>query len=341
MKKAILTSCLALLVFGSVSQAAAERPYMGVRLDSAPLPDLLTKHLGLDSGQGIRISNVNVGSPADRAGLERDDIIVAFQDEEVTSLEEFVNAVREAGVATEVSLEVIHLGQSKTLQFELELMPNDVQWKYPPEPEVVTSWQPGKFFKIGPEGQEWVEISPDRMPEFDLDVKKFFQETYTYQHSTDGEQYTITIEGNPNDEDTEVVVQAGDAEYRTSVNEIDALPEKYRGPAREAVEEARKAFRTRTRFRHTLRLPEPPRPDFYQYFRAIPRPDMERWSEQKDRAFEKLQGQIERLQQRMKELEEHNREMLDKLLEKWDAGKDKEEKPEKPASTEPESERPI
>ena len=341
MKKAIVLSCLALLVLGSVSQAGTQRPYMGVRLDPAPLPELLTKHLGLDAGQGIRISNVNVGSPADRAGLERDDIIVAFQDEEVTSLEEFVDAVRNAGVETEVSLEVIHLGQSKTLQFELGPMPKDVEWEYPPEPEVVTSWQPGKFFKIGPEGQEWVEIPLDRMPEFDLDVKKFFKETYTYHHSTDSEQYTITIEGNPNDEDTEVIVQAGDAEYRASVNEIDSLPEKYRGPARKAVEDARKAFRTRTRFRHTLRLPEPPRPDFYQYFRAIPRLDMERWSEQKDQAFDKLQEQIEHLQKRMKELEEHNREMLDKLLEKWDTRKDKGEKPENPAPPEPGSEQAI
>lgn len=341
MKKATVLSCLALLVLGSVSRAGTQRPYMGVRLDPAPLPELLTKHLGLDPGQGIRISNVNVGSPADRAGLERDDIIVAFQDEEVTSLEEFVDAVREAGVETEVSLEVIHLGQPKTLRFELEPMPTDVQWKYPPEPEVVTSWQPGKFFKIGPEGQEWVEIPLDRMPEFDLDVKKFFKETYTYHHSTDGEQYTITIEGNPSDEDAEVIVQAGDAEYRTSVNEIDALPEKYRGPAREAVENARKAFQARTRFGHTLRLPKPPRPDIYQYFRAIPRLDIERWSEQKDRAFEKLQEQIERLQQRMKELEEQNREMLDKLLEEWDTRKDKEEKPEKPAPSEPGSEQAI
>ncbi len=341
MKKVILQSCLVLLVFGSVSQAGAERPYMGVRLDPVPLPELLTKHLGLDPGQGIRISNVNVGSPADRAGLGRDDIIVAFQDEEVTSLEEFVDAVRSAGVETEVSLEVIHLGQSKMLRFELVPMPDDVEWKYPPEPEVVTSWQPGKFFKIGPEGQEWVEIPLDRMPEFDLDVKKFFRDTYTYHHRYDGEQYTITIEGNPNNEDAEVIVQADDTEHRASVKEIDALPEKYRGPAREAVEDARKAFQARNRFGHTLRLPKPPQPDIYQYFRSIPRPDIDRWLDQKDRVVEELQDQIERLQQRMKELEEQNRKALDKLLDEWGTRKDKEEKPEKPAPSEPSPEQAI
>jgi len=341
MKKTIVLSCLVLLVLGSVSQAGVQRPYIGVRLDPAPLPELLTKHLGLDPGEGIRISNVNVGSPADRAGLERDDIIVAFQDEEVASLEEFVKAVREAGIETEVSLEVIHLGQSKTLRLELQPMPDDVEWKYPPEPEVVTSWQPGKFFRIGPEGQEWVEIPLDRMPEFDLDVKKFFRDTYTYHHRYDGEQYTITIEGNPNDEDAEVIVEADDAEHRASVKEIDTLPEKYRGPAREAVEDARKAFQARNRFGHTLRLPKPPQPDIYQYFRRLPRPDMERWSEQKDLVLDKLQEQIERLQQRMKEMEEQNRETLDKLLDELGTRKDKEEKPEKPAPTEPGSERAI
>lgn len=341
MKRVILQSCLILLVLGSVSPAGAERPHMGVRLDPAPLPELLTKHLGLDPGQGIRISNVNVGSPADRAGLERDDIIVAFQNEKVTSLAEFVDDVRSAGIETEVSLEVIHMGQAKTLRLKLEPMPNDVEWKYPPEPEVVTSWQPGKFFKIGPEGEDWVEVPLDRMPEFDLDVKRFFRDTYTYHHRYDGEQYTITVEGNPTNGDAEVIVEADDNEYRASVKEIDTLPEKYRGPAREAVEDARKAFQARNRFGHTLRLPKPPQPDVYQYFRNLPRPDIDRWLDQKDRTLERLQDQIERLQQRMKDLEEQNRKALEKLLDELGSRREKEPKSEEPASTEPGSERAI
>ena len=64
-------------------------------------------------------------------------------------------------------------------------------------------------------------------------------------------------------------------------------------------------------------MPEAFGPDARRkFFQSIPRPDMDRLSEQKDLALEKLQGQMERLQQRMKEMEEHNRELLDKLLQK-------------------------
>jgi len=341
--RAILLTCAALLVFGSLSDAEVERPYLGVRLDAAPLPELLTKHLGLDSGQGIRISNVTIGSPADKAGIERDDIIIAFGGRKIMGNEQLVDAVGKAGIGSEVALEVIHLGQRQTLQLTLEPMRgDDVQWKYPPEPEVITSWQPGKIFKIGPDGREWLEIPFDKMPEFDVDVQRFFKKVHTYHHSTDGEEYTITIEGDPRDEDSQVIVQVDGTEHRTTVGKLDVLPEKYREPAREGVENARKGVKKDIEVRGRFRIPEPPRPEVYRkYLDALPRPDMERFSEQKDRALEKLQEQIERLQRRMQELEEQHKEMFDKMLERLEMKKERPGRPEKPAPPEPESKQAI
>jgi S1-C subfamily serine protease len=81
-KKTALISFMVLLFVAATPsaelKAAETRPYMGVWLDTSPLPDLLIKHLGLSPSQGIRITNVHRDSPADRAGLERDDIIIAF-----------------------------------------------------------------------------------------------------------------------------------------------------------------------------------------------------------------------------------------------------------------------
>jgi hypothetical protein len=48
---------------------------------------------------------------------------------------------------------------------------------------------------------------------------------------------------------------------------------------------------------------------------------MDRLSEQKDLAMEKLRGQMEQLQQHMKDLEERNREMIEKLLQRSEAKK--------------------
>lgn len=339
----LLLGCLVVWVLGSASYAQGERGYMGVELDSAPLPELVTKHLGLDAGQGVRIKNIIIGSPADRAGLERDDIITVFQGKKVTNVEQVVEGVRGENPGKEVSLEVIHLGQRKTLQLKLETPRDNTELKYPPEPEAMTTWRPGKIFKIGPDGEKWMEIPFDKLPQSDVDVKRFFKERRVIRHKSDGEDYTITIEGDPQDENSTVIVDANETECRTTVGKLDAIPEKYRDSAREAIENARKDVKRDVVIEKRFRLPEPPRPELYQrFFRSIPRPDMERFSERADQALEKLQEQMERLQQRMQALEERNREMLDRLLERRDTRKQKEQAPEKPSSpAEPEDEQAI
>jgi len=313
-REVVFGSCAALLLFGSMSLAGQPRPYIGVDLDGEPLPELLTKHLRLDPGQGVRINNIMMGSPADKAGLERDDLIVAFQGKKVTDQEQFINAVRQMGVGTEVTVEVIHLGEHKTVRSKLGAVPESVEWKYPPEPDVVTSWRPGKIFKIGPDGQNMIEIPLDKIPDGNFDLKSFFKQSYTSHHTSDGEDYTITIDGDPADKDSRVIVRAGDKEYSTSAGNLEALPEKYRGPAKETLEDARTSLKADIRIRG-FGLPEAFGPEARRkFFQSIPRPDMDRLSEQKDRALERLQEQMEGLQQRMKEMEEHNRQMLDKLL---------------------------
>ena len=340
-RSALLFGCVVLWMVGSASLAQDQRALMGVELDSAPLSNLLTKHLGLEVGQGVRIRNIILDSPADKAGLERDDIITIFQGKKVTGVEQVVEGVHGVSVGDEVSLEVIHLGQRKALKLKLEASRENPKLKYPPEPEAMTTWRPGKVFKIGPDGQEWMEIPFDKMPDFDVDVNRFFKELHTYHHSVDGEDFTITIEGDPKDEASAVIVQAGGEEHRTTVGKIDALPEKYRDEAREAVENARRNVKKDVVIQRKFRLPEPPRPEMYQkYFRSI-RPDMERFSEQKDRALEKLQEQMERLQERMQALEERNREMLDRLLDRKGAPKEKAPNSEKPSPAEPDNDQAI
>jgi hypothetical protein len=335
-KEVVLWSCAALLILGSMSRAQDERPYLGLSMDSAPLPALLTKHLRLDAGQGIRVNNIVSGSPADKAGLERDDLIVALQGQKATDLEQLTEAVHKAGVGTEISLDMIHLGQPKTVRLKTEPVRAEVQWKYTAEAEVALSWRPGKLFKSGPNGQGWIEMSFDNIPDVNVDVKKFFKEIHAYHHVTDGEQYTITIEGDPADKDSRIVVHAGAKEYGTPVDKIDALPEKYREPAREALDNARKSSKEQDSIGSKIRLPELPGPDVYlKYFNdAVPRPDLDRLSQQKDMALEKLEGQIERLQQQMRAMEERNREMLDRLLEKKETKKNKNPDPEKATPSE-------
>jgi hypothetical protein len=312
-KSIIMTIMLVLFWTGTGLAADTDsndvRPYIGVMLDAAPLPDLLVKHLNLAPGQGIRIANIHRGSPADKAGLERDDIIIGFQGKDVEDQQKFVDDVHKAGIGAEVSLEIIHLGKRKTLTLKLEGLKGDFDLKYPPEPQIVQSWRPGKIFRLRPGDNDWMEVFRDNMPsDFDTNIKKFFNELYTYKHS-DGEDYTITIEGNPNDDDTTISVSVGDTEYKTTLKEIDKLPEKYRKPAEQAVKDAREAAKTRG-FYHEF---DPQLFNWRPYLDRI-RPDINRPFAPFGRGsemFDRIEKQMKELQKRLDKLEKQQEKMSD------------------------------
>ena len=323
----ILLSCAAVLILAAGSRAEDKQPFLGVLLDETPLPELLTKHLRLEPGQGLRVVNISAGSTAERIGLDRDDIVVAFQGQKVTDLDEFIAAMKKAGVGTKVSLELIHLGQRKTAEFQLEPL-GKMEWKYPLEPEAGFVSRPGRIFKIGPDGKQF-EISLDQLPDLgNFDIRQYFMTKYTYKFTVDGEDCTVTIEGSPSEENTKVTVQAGGAEHSATVAQIDKLPEKYRGPAKQAVESAKTDFRF-SRFQ----LPEMPAPQVYNdLIHKLPQIDVQRLSEEKDRTIEKLREEMEQLQQRMRQLEE-------RLLNRRDNAEPKSDKTG-PSASSPNQEKP-
>ena len=298
-------------------KAAETHPYMGVWLDTSPLPDLLVKHLGLSPDQGIRITNVHRDSPADKAGLERDDIIISFEGEKVMSSEsrEFIDDVRKAGIGTEVSLELIHLGQRKTVRLKLEPFKGEREFKYTPEPEIFQSWRPGKMFRLKPGGKDWIEIELP-FPEKSLEM-------YAYHHSDDGKEYTIIIEGNPDDEDTKITVQIGDEEYKTTISDIDKLPKNYRNAAREALKNSRKYSRQRKQARirkfslPPVRLPDELLGRFKDSYRFPVTPDVPPFGPG-DRMLDKIEKQMRKLQERIEELEKRLGEAPERFLDKPD-----------------------
>jgi hypothetical protein len=295
---------------GTVSLGQGPRGFMGVQLDPTPLPELLTKHLGLKANQGIRILNISKDGPADKVGLDRDDIIVRFQGKEVGDADAFVSAVRELPLRSRVTLEVIQRGQHKTVEFELVLAKDETEWKYPVEAQVEVSWGPGRVFRLGPNGGGWMEIPFNDIPNLDEMplMKRMFSERYFYHHVTDGEDYTITVEGDPKDKDTQIVVQSGSTDYKATVGTIDSLPEKYRTAARESVENASKSASQRLRLGGKFALPEPPNAEMYRkYFdnMAMPKLDPNEWTDRRDRMIEKLQGEVDKLQRRLEQMENH------------------------------------
>ncbi|MBN2316409.1 MAG: hypothetical protein JXM79_20950, partial [Sedimentisphaerales bacterium] len=186
-----------------------------------------------------------------------------------------------------------------------------------PEPEIVQSWRPGKIFRLKPGDENWMEVLKDAVPpELDMHINRFFNEIHTYHHSIDGDDFTVTIEGNPNKNDSKVTVQAGDDEYETTVGDIDKLPEKYREPAEQAVKEAQKDVETRKPFRM---------PEWNLYLNKIrPYQDFQIPSfEPGGPMFDRIQKQMEQLQRR-----------LDRLEKRWEKPQDSDKPPKQESEKE-------
>ena len=289
------------------SSPSPQQPQIGVLLDTEPLPELLTKHLGLSPEQGIRIQNVRADSPADKAGLERDDIIISIEGNEVKYYDELANKIRQTQVGSELSLEVIHLGQRKKIVIKPEILEGEVIWKYPPEPHSVQSWRPGKLFHLNPNDEGWLEVPPDNIP--DIQLKELFKETYTYKYSKDGENYSITIEGNPSDKDTEITVRAGKTEHKTTIDELDKLPQKYYDSAENALEKARETSKQQSTNRK-FHVPSPPTPETWQHFFDQETPNRFRIQpvNPDNKILEKMEEQIRQLQERIEQLEKQQKQ---------------------------------
>lgn len=309
------------------------RTFLGARLDKSPLPDLLVKHLGLSSGQGFRVSNLHRDGPAHKAGLERDDILIGFQGKNVTDADEFVDAIRQSSAGDEVTLEIIHLGKPKTIKVKLGLFEGqgDYDWVYPMEQPQMIGYEiirPGGAYRKDKEG--WVQVPLDQIPrKVDLKVVgdskdgtiDLLNEVYSYTFYDGDKTYSITIEGNPNDEETKVTVHIDDIEYDTTVKQLSELPEKYHAIAEGALADARGTSK-QSNSEHQLQLrktytPSTPRPDVLKLnsddkLDSPSYPPATQFGPGEE-IFEKIEKQMIEIQQRLEKLEKLQDKVLEQL----------------------------
>lgn len=157
--------------------AAAERsPYwLGVRLTA--IPDALAAHLG---DEGLLVTNIVEGSPADEAGLEKYDIIRRIGGDEVNDLEELRDILTErAGRASELHL--VREGERERTIIRPVLRPEnlEIEWKYDQAALAglgeamdfrVLRFGPNDEGQIRIEGLEDVERIADLLGDMDIDI---------------------------------------------------------------------------------------------------------------------------------------------------------------------------
>lgn len=109
---------LALMMGAVAAQDAADTssagtPYLGVRL--------------LDTDEGVTLAAIATGSPADAAGLLIGDVVLSFNGEALTDVQQLVNLVEAAAVGDEVTLTLDRQGETVEATVTLIARPGSVR----------------------------------------------------------------------------------------------------------------------------------------------------------------------------------------------------------------------
>jgi serine protease Do len=93
------------------------RGYLGVTIQT--LDDAMAEVYGVKGRQGAIVVEVVPDSPADRAGLRRDDIIIEYNGQKVTGSEQLRNMVALTAPGTRATLKILREGREQTLTVEI------------------------------------------------------------------------------------------------------------------------------------------------------------------------------------------------------------------------------
>jgi len=119
--------CGALLTTGGLGAAEQAKrvelvgfgsSYLGVSLDEVTKDEV--SRLKLPEERGALVRSVEEGSPAQKAGLKADDVIVRFQGEPVHTARQLARLVREQPGGRTVSIEAVRGGATQRLQATLD-----------------------------------------------------------------------------------------------------------------------------------------------------------------------------------------------------------------------------
>jgi serine protease Do len=105
------------VVFTLVTEGRVRRAYLGVVVESRPPQS----RNGFEGGAGVR--SVASNSPAERAGVKPQDVIVGFGDEPVRSNDDLLNRLDESAIGRDFDLRVLRGGRELTLRVRPQELP--------------------------------------------------------------------------------------------------------------------------------------------------------------------------------------------------------------------------
>jgi serine protease DegQ len=104
-----------------LSEPAEESAWLGVQ--TATLSDLIAGQLGLPVNEGALVAGAFEGSPAEGAGIEQGDVIVAVDENRIASPNDLIDALGEYGPGDEVTITIVGTDGERTVSVELDQRP--------------------------------------------------------------------------------------------------------------------------------------------------------------------------------------------------------------------------
>jgi serine protease Do len=102
--------------------------FLGVSLEEVGKEDVT--RLKLPEERGAIVTSVETGSPAEQAGLQKDDVVMAFQGDAVHTAAQLSRLVRESPAGRTVNLDVSRSGKSQRVQATLGERKRSGDWHF-------------------------------------------------------------------------------------------------------------------------------------------------------------------------------------------------------------------
>jgi serine protease Do len=114
-----------------LEQGKVVRGWLGLMIQD--ITPELAKSFGLKSDKGVLISDIVKGSPAEKAGLMRGDVIVRFNDKEIENAHNLSQLAAAIPPGTQTKIDFLRNGQEKTITLKVGTMPGEAQKISSPE----------------------------------------------------------------------------------------------------------------------------------------------------------------------------------------------------------------
>ncbi len=182
-----------------VSDGEVTRGYLGVSIQTITAE--LAEALNVGSREGVLVADVTAGSPADKGGIERGDIIVSFAGKKVNDSHDLPAMVAATPVNEKATVTVLRDGKQHDLRVNIAKLPSE-------STKLAESAQPAK----GTWGLQLHDLTPEIGQQFRLQA----------------EQGVVVVGVQPDSPAQEAGIQQGDVIVevnRHAVNSVDQLKE--------------------------------------------------------------------------------------------------------------------